>query len=727
MSNTFIKIVALAACLVLLVGSIPVFGASYSSYTYSINGQAQASPAAYTPLSVHDSKSLGLGEKPLDAPTAIETDSEGNVYIADPKNNRIVVLDKFYSYQFEITDFINSEGVSDDLNQPQGLFVWEGRDVTENNEYVDAKYIYVADTENNRIVVFDAAGEYLRHIEQPESEVFEEGEIYKPSQLAVDEAGRIYVVSTTTYQGIITLTKDGVFAGYIGAQAVSYSLMQAIWRKFQTAEQIAQQEQNISTEFNNITIDSEGFVYVTTDTIKESDVTGAIKSKAATYATVKKLNMAGDDIMRRNGFFSPMGEVNFTSSLLSSATNEGAYGPSKIVDVAIGPQGTWSIIDQKRSKIYTYNDNGELLFVFGDTGTQLGNLQMVTSIVYQGDKILVLDKQTGAFTVYGRTTYGDLLLTAIQHNNDRLYSLAAEDWKAILQRNNNFDAAYIGLGQAYHRQGQYETAMEYFKVAYDTADYSESFKMYRQLWVQKYAYIIVIVVVVALAAYYFLFKWAGNVNKHAAVSGRRKTFVQEVLYAFHIMFHPFDGFWDLKHEKRGSVRAALFWLALVIASFSYQSVGQSFLFNPRGGFSGFVTQLTGIGVPLALFVIANWCFTTLMEGEGSFKDVFIASCYSLAPLTLFIVPCTLLTHVVTSAEQGFITIILGICYVWVGMLLFFGIMVTHDYSLGKNILTLVCTIVGMVLIMFLVVLFSSLCMKMVSFVSNIITEITYRM
>ena len=718
MSKTFTKIVALAACLVLLVGSIPVFGATYSTYTYSIDGEAQASPAAYTPISVHDSKSLGLEKTPLDAPTAIETDTEGNVYIADPKNNRIVILDKFYRYKSEITAFVNSEGVEDKLNQPQGLYVWEGRDVSEDDEYVDAKYIYVADTENNRIVVFDGNGEYARHIEQPESEVFEEGEIYKPSQLVVDSAGRIYVVSTTTYQGIITLTKDGAFAGYIGAQAVSYNLLQAIWRKFQTAEQRAQSEANISTEFNNITIDSEGFVYVTTDTIKEGDVTSAIRSKSATYATVKKLNMAGDDIMRRNGFFSPMGEVNFTATALSSATNEGAVGPSKVVDVAIGPQGTWSIIDQKRSKIYTYDDNGELLFVFGDTGTQLGNLQMVTSIVYQGDKILVLDKQTGAFTVYSRTTYGDLLITAIQHNNERLYSLAADDWKAILQRNNNFDAAYIGLGQAYHRQGQYETAMEYFKIAYDTADYSDSFKMYRQLWIEKYAYIVVIVVAVALAAYYFLFKWAGDVNKKAAVSGRRKTFVQEALYAFHIMFHPFDGFWDLKHEKRGSVRGALFWLAIVLASF---------LFNPRGGFSGFMTQLTGIAVPLALFVIANWCFTTLMEGEGSFKDVFIASCYSLAPLTLFIVPCTLLTHVVTNAEQGFISIILGICYVWVGMLLFFGIMVTHDYSLGKNILTLICTIVGMVVIMFLVVLFSSLCMKMVSFVSNIITEITYRM
>ena len=177
MKNKFVKILAFVACLVLLVGSVPVFGATYSTYTYSIDGEAQASPAAYTPLSVHDSKALGLGDKPLDAPTAIETDSEGNVYIADPKNNRIVVFDKYYNKTDEITSFVNSEGVDDKLNQPQGLFVWEGREVNENGMYEEAKYIYVADTENSRIVVFDGEYEYARHIEQPESEIFEEGEI----------------------------------------------------------------------------------------------------------------------------------------------------------------------------------------------------------------------------------------------------------------------------------------------------------------------------------------------------------------------------------------------------------------------------------------------------------------------------------------------------------------------------------------------------------------------
>ena len=61
------------------------------------------------------------------------------------------------------------------------------------------------------------------------------------------------------------------------------------------------------------------------------------------------------------------------------------------------------------------------------------------------------------------------------------------------------------------------------------------------------------------------------------------------------------------------------------------------------------------------------------------------------------------------------------------MLIFFGMMVTHDYSLGRNFLTTAGTIVGMVFIMFVAVLFSTLLGKLVSFVTNIVTELQYRM
>ena len=53
-------------------------------------------------------------------------------------------------------------------------------------------------------------------------------------------------------------------------------------------------------------------------------------------------------------------------------------------------------------------------------------------------------------------------------------------------------------------------------------------------------------------------------------------------------------------------------------------------------------------------------------------------------------------------------------------------MVIHDYSIGKNILTCLGTIVGMAFIMFLAILFTTLLAKVVSFFTNIVDEIMFR-
>ena len=193
------------------------------------------------------------------------------------------------------------------------------------------------------------------------------------------------------------------------------------------------------------------------------------------------------------------------------------------------------------------------------------------------------------------------------------------------------------------------------------------------------------------------------------------------------MLHPFDGFWDLKHEHRGSVRAAVFFIAWAVIAFTYQSVGQAYLFNPNGGTTSFFMQIISVLVPLMLWVTANWCLTTLFEGEGSFKDVFIATGYALAPLPWFIIPATICTHFASSNEASLISLAVTIGWVWAGALIFCGVMITHDYSLGKNILTCLGTIVGMAFIMFVAILFSTLIMRIIGFVSSIVSEISYRL
>ena len=98
MKKNMIRIFAVFCLLTMVLGCIPASAAAYNSYTYSIDGKALASPDAYSPEQVVDSKAMGLTTA-LSSPTSIESDSDGNVYIADPTNNRLVVLNKYYQFQ----------------------------------------------------------------------------------------------------------------------------------------------------------------------------------------------------------------------------------------------------------------------------------------------------------------------------------------------------------------------------------------------------------------------------------------------------------------------------------------------------------------------------------------------------------------------------------------------------------------------------------------------------
>ena len=691
-------------------------GSAYQTYTYDKDGKALYSPDAYTAIKAVNAVDMGL-EIPLANPGDMVTDLNQNIYIADTGNNRIVVLDRYYKLKFTISEFDNDQGVPDSLAAPQGVFV------SEPNEKYD-RLIWVCYTGSNRVVVFDENGEFVRIIEEPESQLFDENSVYKPVAIAVDAYNRLYVVSSTTYQGVIVMTDAGEFTGFIGAQAVSLSAWDIIWRRFQTDAQREASETVVSTEFNNVAINREkNLVYATTSTIDDADVEASIRGndKSGKYSPVKLLNANGTEIMRRNGFHIPAGEIDF-----STRSTDDITGVSTIIDVAVGPENTWSLIDEKRNRIYTYDFDGNLLFAFGDNGTMLGNLGSIEAVAYQDTNLMVLDKTNNNITVFQRTEYGDILLQAIAAESTQDYDLAIDLWTDVLKRNSNFDSAYVGIGQAMYRNKDYANSLTYFESAYDTTNWSNSYKEIRKEWMSTYFIVLLLIIVVVIVGVVLFFRTMAKINRKVAVSGKKRTFWQEVAYGFHVIFHPFDGFWDLKHEKRGSVRASVFFIVLAIATFYYQAIGQGYLMNPNGDYAGVWAQVLGVLVPLFLFVLANWCLTTLFEGEGSFKDIFIACSYSLVPLPLLIIPATIYSNFCVTTETQIVSFIGTLAFIWLGILIFFGTMVTHDYSMGKNVITVLGTVVAMVFIMFIAVLFTTLVGKIVSLITNLVTEIQYR-
>lgn len=198
-------------------------------------------------------------------------------------------------------------------------------------------------------------------------------------------------------------------------------------------------------------------------------------------------------------------------------------------------------------------------------------------------------------------------------------------------------------------------------------------------------------------------------------------------YVFYVIFHPLDGFWDLKREKRGSVKAALLFVALTILTLALEKLDTAFLFNPyRLSEVNVMVDIITVLLVFSLWCTANWCTTSLMDGKGKMKDIVTAMGYALFPIILLRLPMVLLSHMITLEEGAFYYIIGFAAYLWTAVLVFTGTMMTHEYTVGKTVFTCIITIVGMGIILFIGLLFFNVISEIVVFVSTVYKEIRFR-
>lgn len=204
-------------------------------------------------------------------------------------------------------------------------------------------------------------------------------------------------------------------------------------------------------------------------------------------------------------------------------------------------------------------------------------------------------------------------------------------------------------------------------------------------------------------------------------------YVKALKYVCHVIFHPFDGFWDLRYEKKGSIQAALTFVVLTIMTFTIEKQNTGFLFNYyRLSDLNVMVDIITVLLIFVLWCSANWCTTSLMEGKGRMQDIVIAMGYALFPIVLIRLPMVLMSHMITVNEGSFYYVFGVISYIWAGMLVFIGTMITHQYSVKKTILTCAITVVGMGILLFIGLLFFSVIQQMLTFILTIYKEVRFR-
>ncbi len=213
-----------------------------------------------------------------------------------------------------------------------------------------------------------------------------------------------------------------------------------------------------------------------------------------------------------------------------------------------------------------------------------------------------------------------------------------------------------------------------------------------------------------------------KINKQAIT-----RYFESLKYSLYVLTHPFDGFWDLIHEKRGTMAAAHTLLILTFLTNLWSMRFTNFMFNDvRWERINIWQQVLGILAPLLIYCLANWCLTTLFDGKGRLRDIYMGMCYSLTPYIILVNPVTIISNFVTDEEGAFLAYFQALALIWAAVWILISVMQIHDYSLFKAIMAIAFSIVGMMIIVFLIMLFFSLVSDAVAFFISIGKEILFR-
>lgn len=204
--------------------------------------------------------------------------------------------------------------------------------------------------------------------------------------------------------------------------------------------------------------------------------------------------------------------------------------------------------------------------------------------------------------------------------------------------------------------------------------------------------------------------------------------IDAVKYSFYVIFHPFNGFWDLKHEKKGNYYSVAVILFFLVITFLLKNQMTGFMLSAieESGFNLFF-QITSVLIPFFVWCIANWSITTLVDGEGNFRDIVITTAYATVPLIIIQLPLVILSNYITISEIAFYNIFNTVSYLWFGFLLTIGIMTIHQFSVKKTLLTIIIALFVMIIIIFIFLIFFTLIQYITNFFKLIYNEIALRL
>lgn len=638
----------------------------------------------------------------MNAPADILYNEESKLlYIMDGGNGRIIktdiecktVLDIYESFIYGENEKINFIGA-------QGL--WINKDK-----------LYIADTEGERVIVARFDGSVIKVVNMPES-LKELNTPFKATKILTDRNDRMYVIADSINMGALVFNSNYEYENFFGSNTVkttAEAILNYIRRKFLNKEQQKAMESITPVSLANFDIDEDGFIYVVTETEQ-------LFWNTKFDTMLRKVNYISKDILGNEDEELMFGDVETTREHFATNTS--------FCDIDIAEGGWINAIDYIRGKVFQYSPEGQFVTSFGGIGDQYGYISDASAIESVGELIYVVDAHKASINIYEPTEYVAALHDAFNYMDSADVELAVSKWDKVLDINSNNVYAYYGRGVAYENAGEYEKAMENFKMANAKPQYSKAYKECRKDFVDQNLWWIVLLIIGAVVGLVYLFKWLGKMFEAPEGSAYSKM---ESKYGMPIyaLLHPADGFAQFRTREIYSMRVSV---GIVLAFFVITVIkffATGFIFNTNKPVDyDLIATIGGTILIFVLFIIGNLAIASFLDGKGKLKHIIAVTAYAMIPMLASMLINIVLSNMLSLDEQIFMGIISAVGYVWSGLVLIMGMITIHEYGFVKTLASLVLTVFAMIVFAVLVVLLLTLLGEAYTFIKTVIYEISLR-